>query len=93
MSLNRTQRAATSRELLANLELAGLDRPQLRQLTGWSAQRVTAALELNGADPADVWQLRDLLEQAVRDAGGSPVEFTVLTERARAAARGWFGID
>lgn len=43
-----------------------------------------------GAGPAEVWQLRDYLDQAVRDAGGRPVPFTVLTDRARHLARVWF---
>ena len=92
MSLTAAQRAKTAAELQANLELAGLDRQQLAGLTGWTAQRVASTLELNRADPVDVWQLRDLLEQSVRDTGRTPVPFTVLNERARSAAQGWFGI-
>lgn len=93
MSLNGEQRLTTVRELRANLDLAGLDQTQLQQLTGWSPQRVAATLDLDHADPVDAWQLRDLLEQATCDAGRTPATFTVLTESARAAARGWFGID
>lgn len=93
MSLTSRERTQTARELRANLELSGLDREQLGRLTGWDDVHLDATLSLERADPADVWKLRDLLERAVRDAGRQPVPFTVLTESARAAARGWFGIS
>lgn len=93
MSLNSEQRERTARELRANLERSGLDEPGVLALTGWTSERLRATLAIDRADPVDVWRLRDVLERAVVDAGGEPVPFTVLTDSARAAARGWFGIS
>ncbi|WSI67626.1 DUF2316 family protein [Streptomyces sp. NBC_01336] len=42
------------------------------------------------SDPVDVWQLRDHLQQAVLDAGGTPVPYSVLSDRSRLRARPWF---
>ena len=56
-------------------------------------QRLDDTLTLApGNDPADVWQLRDYLEQAVLDGGGQPDPFSVLSEDARSAARAWFDL-
>ncbi len=93
MSLTSRERKQTARELRANLELSGLGRKQLGRLLGWDDARLDATLSVERADPTDVWKLRDLLERTVGDAGRQPVPFTVLTESARAAARGWFGIS
>ncbi|MGC3995115.1 MAG: DUF2316 family protein [Propionicimonas sp.] len=92
MSLDRAQVARTAAELQANFERSGLSSADLRGLTGWTQARLTATLTVNGADPVDVWRLRDLLTQEVVDAGREPVPFSVLTERARASASAWFGI-
>jgi hypothetical protein len=78
--------------LRANQSLSGLDEAQLELLTGWTPQRLASTLQVDGASPADVWRLRDVLEQAAIRAGKTPVPYTVLTETAQAAARGWFGI-
>ena len=45
---------------------------------------------MDGARPADVWAVRDLLEEAALHAGAEPVPYTHLPEGARAAAEGWF---
>ena len=92
MSLTSTQRQQTAAELQANFELSGLSTGDLRQITGWTQSRVAASLTMAGADPADVWQLRDLLDSEVRSNGRTPVPFSVLTEQARSAARAWFDI-
>jgi len=92
MSLNRQQREATSRELRANLALSGYDASRLYRLTGWCVQRIECTLAVDAADPADVWRLRDLLDEVVRGAGHEPVPYTVLTPSVRRAAAGWFGI-
>jgi len=91
MSLNSAELVRTRAELTANLDLTGLTRDQVAADLGYDAARLRAALEPDGAgDPVDVWQLRDYLNQAVRDAGRTPVPFTVLTERSRLRARMWF---
>jgi hypothetical protein len=92
MSLTAEQVRRTAAELAANLERAGLSAADLPRLTGWAPERVAAALALRGADPADVWRLRDVLVAAVRRAGRTPVPFTVLTEQARTAASRWFDL-
>lgn len=91
MSLTAAQRRQTAAELQANFELSGLSTADLRQLTGWTQERVVASLTVTAADPADVWQLRDLLDIEVRSAGRTPLPFSVLTEEARGAAGVQFG--
>lgn len=56
-------------------------------------QRFNTALDVtHDAHPVDVWQVRDTLEQMVREAGAVPVPHTVLTEEMRGAAAVWFGV-
>lgn len=92
MSLNRFQKKQNSRELNANFELSGLTLEELADRTGFSTDRLEAALSVVRAyDPADCWLVRDVLEQAVIDAGKTPVPFTVLSEDKRSSAEMWFG--
>ena len=91
MSLNQAELMRTRTELAANFDLTGLSHEQVAADLGYDTARLRAALEPDGSgDPVDVWQLRDYLDQAVRDAGRTPVPFTVLTERSRLRARMWF---
>lgn len=94
MSLTAAERARTSAELRANLELSGLTASEAAAALGCGARQLEEALSVSPAgSPARVWLLRDYLEQRVRAAGGSPVPYTVLTEQARRLAAGWFGIQ
>lgn len=93
MSLTRAQRSRTATEFAANLAASGLTREGLRRRTDLPPARFDAALTLApGADPRDVWQVRDALETAVRDSGEQLTAFSVLTEDARSAAGAWFGV-
>jgi hypothetical protein len=91
MSLNSEEQRRTSAELRQNLEFSGLSAADAASDLDFTAARLESTLALDYAsDPVDVWQLRDYLEQAVRDAGHTPIAFTVLTESSRLSARGWF---
>ena len=91
MSLNAEERRRTSAELRRNLELSGLSVAEAASDLDFTAARLESTLSVDYAsDPVDVWQLRDYPDQAVRDAGGTPIAFTVLTESSRVSARGWF---
>lgn len=92
MSLDADQRARTAAELDANLTLSGLTPEQLASRTGLSTARTEAVLRMEGAHPVDVWLVRDALETAARESGERPVPYSVLTEDARSAAAGWFGV-
>ncbi len=93
MSLNREEIARTGRELAANLELSGLDRDAVSDALDFSERRLAETLRVGPAsDPVDVWLLRDYLDRAVRDVGAGPAEWSVLTDRARAAATQWFAL-
>ena len=93
MSLNAEQRDGTRRELRRNLELSGLTTDAVAVELGFSDERLDATLEVApDSDPADVWMLRDVLEQAVRRAGGTPERYSVLTDTARVDAQRWFGL-
>lgn len=91
MSLSTEQQARTRGELLANFDLTGLTREQVQTDLGFTAQQLCDTLHLrSGSHPADVWLLRDYLDQHLRAQGPEPVPFTVLTETARLAASLWF---
>jgi hypothetical protein len=93
MSLDDRDRALTAAALDADRKTAGLTIEETARLMGWTPYRTWNSLTMSAAaDPADVWRLRDRLHQAVLEVGGTPAEHPVLTEKARAAARLWFGI-
>lgn len=92
MSLNAEERRRTAKELRSNLALTGLTDQQVAADLKWTPARLTNVLDIEDADPVDVWQLRDYLAQAVRDAKREPVQFTVLTDRSRVKAGAWFGL-
>lgn len=90
MSLDRHQRAATRRELAANLTLSGRTPEQVCADLGFLPHQLEGALGVK--DPVDTWLLRDYLQQVIREAGGTPAPYSVLTDRARAAAEVWFDL-
>ncbi len=93
MSLNHDELRRTSVELQHNLRLSGLTEAEVAADLGLTPDRLRAVLRMSALEsPAEAWLLRDYLEQAVRDAGGEPVPFTVLTERSRRMAEFWFGL-
>jgi len=92
MSLTQEQKFRTRQELWANRQSCPLDDHVLCEALGWTPQQLADTLDVNaGSTPAEVWLLRDFLEQAVSDLGGTPVPFTVLTEDTRADSERWFG--
>jgi len=92
MALNKRQRAATSDELRANLELSGLNENDLQLRLGITDEQLESALEVTGADPIDVWLVRDYLERVIVERGAKPVPFTALTQAARASAEQWYAL-
>jgi len=92
MALNKRERAATSEELRANLELSGLSETELQRTLGLSDDQYERVLDVTGADPIDVWLVRDYLERVILDRGSKPVPFTVLTPAARVTAEKWFAL-
>lgn len=92
MSLNRAQRAATSAELMTNLELSGLTAEQLRDDLGWSAAELDQTLAVTGADPAMVWMLRDVLEKAILARGLRPEPYSWLIPGMAEPQQRWFGL-
>lgn len=94
MTLNRSERAATARELLANLMRSGLTPAQLRERTGLTPQRFDCAMYMyEPVNPADIWLIRDTLTAAVREVGQEPLPFSSLTDNKRAMAQAVFGYD
>jgi len=91
MTLNDAESRRTSGELTTNLGLSGLTTSEVAGDLCFTLERLQSALAVaDGADPVDVWELRDYLEQAARDAGRQPAGYTVLTDRSRHLARTWF---
>ncbi|MCM2393236.1 DUF2316 family protein [Streptomyces albipurpureus] len=93
MTLNPAERHQTSEELKSNLALSGLTSREVATDLHFTPHRLHSTLQADpAADPVDVWQLRDYLEQAARDAGHQPTAYTVLTKRSRLLARMWFSL-
>ena len=91
MSLTAEEQQRTCAELRANLALTGLADADVAAVLGFSAGQLAETLALGRASqPADVWLVRDYLEQRVLASGRTPVPFTVLTEQSRQLAAGWF---
>lgn len=93
MALNEPQRQATSDELYENLSLSGLTLEAITERLGRTKEETQDAFLVNGTDPRLVWQLRDLLEDAVEATGQVPVAYSVLTEQRRREASNWFGLE
>lgn len=92
MSLNNQQRRATASELAQHCHASGLSRDEMLKRTGRSEQDCDAAFAVDDVmNPAHVWLLRDILEDACRDRGASVTPFSVLTEDKRDAAWHWCG--
>lgn len=90
--LTLEQQQASSAELYGNLALSGLSVEKLAEQLGWLPPRVQRALDVSGADPADVWALRDAVFAAASQAGFDPIEFSVLTDDYRVASKQWAGL-
>lgn len=89
--LTDAQRRRTSTELKTNLTLSGRTPQQISTDLGVTPEQLHATLDVDaGANPVDVWRLRDHLKAAAGQAGAEPVPYTVLTESARGAAQRWF---
>lgn len=92
MSLNRTERGDTRDELNANLALSGLNPDDIASALHWTPARTKTALSVSGAEPRDVWLVRDYLEVIITATGHASVPYSSLTEQMRNAADSWFGL-
>ncbi|MYW63127.1 DUF2316 family protein [Streptomyces sp. SID8379] len=91
MSPNADERRRTGEELTSDLALCGRTLQEAAADLEFTPERLLRLLDVGpGADPVDVWQTRDHLEQAASDAGARSVPFTVLTARACVMARAWY---
>ena len=93
MSLNNSEQHRTSAELTANLELSGLDLAEVQADLDFTPIRLQSTLAFDNAQPADVWLLRDYLDQVIIDRGRMPLPYTTLTEQARVNANRWFSLQ
>lgn len=92
MSLNRRETKATAKEFAANIELSGLSEEELAAMCGFDIDRYRAAITVGHAQhPADVWRVRDTVEDAVVAAGRVPLPYSKLTDAMRDSAEMWFG--
>ena len=90
MSLNPAEKQRTRQDLQANRQLCPLSDEAIATALGWTPGHLQATLQVT-SHPTDVWRLRDFLVQAIRESGGTPAPFSVLTNDKRGAAQGWFG--
>ncbi len=88
--LNNAEIGQTSNELRTNLASSGLTEDQVATDLGFTAAGLQSVLAVDRADPADVWFLRDYLQQAMEKSGAQLTPYTVLTTRSRRQAAGWF---
>ncbi|WP_326655898.1 DUF2316 family protein [Streptomyces sp. NBC_00385] len=78
MTLNAAERHRTGEEFAQNLALTGLSPHEVAADLAFTPERLRRTLDVAPASYAvDVWQLRDYLQQAVLDAGGTPVSHSV----------------
>lgn len=90
MSLDHAQQERVREELAAQFALAELTEQEAAADLAWTAARLRRTMRLEaGADPVDVWQLRDYIRAVAKAAGRSP-RFTILTDRNRLRASLWF---
>ncbi|MDQ2758122.1 MAG: DUF2316 family protein, partial [Actinomycetota bacterium] len=81
MSLTTQETARTSRELVANLVQSGVDAATVAATLNFSAERLARTVGVtHDSRPADVWLLRDFLDQVNRDRGHTPIPWSVLTD-------------
>jgi hypothetical protein len=91
VSLDAAERKRTSEELQANCRLSELSLEDVQAGTGFSPEQLETTIAVaQRANPADVWQLRDFLDSAVRRHGIEPMPYSYLTEEIRASAELWF---
>jgi hypothetical protein len=87
MSLNAVERARTAAELSANFIASRLTVIDVCRDLDFTAKRLNDTMTISASSsPADVWFLRDYLEQTILDAGATPTLFSVLTPQSRTAA-------
>ncbi len=72
MSLNDAERRHTAAELRQALDRSGLGLDEVAADLSMTRDRVTRVLNVAGAEPVHVWQLRDYLQQAIATRGSRP---------------------
>lgn len=91
MTLGPAQQDEARRDLAALVTRSGLGAREVARDLGFRPRRARAALVIApGADPADVWAVRDYLARAIRDRGLEPVDCRVLSDANRIKAQRWF---
>lgn len=78
MSLSDRQKADSRRELRENLEKSGLTVEEVARRLGTDESYVEDLLAMAPRRIEDPWVLRNLLIQAVREAGGELTPFTAM---------------
>lgn len=92
LSINASQRARTATELKAlRAQLPVSDQALCERLGYPDSDHLNAVLNVEHADPAQVWQLRDFLCALAAKRGVDTPEFSVLQEHMRPMAQQWFG--
>lgn len=90
MALDGAQQHRVRVELQSHFQLVGLTELEAASDLGGTVTRLQRTLQLTpGAEPVDVWQLRDYIVKACSDARVRP-RFSVLTATNRLRARLWF---
>lgn len=90
MALDAAQQDQVREELESQFILAGLTEQEAVADLEWTVARLRRTMRLSaGADPVDVWQLRDYI-RAAANAAGTSTRFTILTDANRLRASFWF---
>ncbi|BDZ41902.1 hypothetical protein GCM10025865_12010 [Paraoerskovia sediminicola] len=93
MSLNTLEMQQTSQELRANLGISGLTVPDLATELDMEPTTVESVLAMDGsADPADVWLVRDHMQNTILMRRRTPFPYTRLTDEMRTVAKSWFSL-
>ncbi len=92
MSINGTERRATSEELTALRGLLPLPDECLARRLGYEVDHLQAILEMRqGVAPREVWRVRDFLLAVAAAHDVQPPAFSVLAQSRRRQAQRWFG--
>lgn len=92
MPINNRQRAATSAELMELRSRLPVTDEAFAERLDLTTAELHAALSVDGADPREVWRVRDLLVAVAEAKGVDVPEFSTLVDARRDDAARWFGV-
>ncbi len=72
MSLDREQRRATSPELIANMQICGMQPEHVEADLQWDSARLEETISLGPESTVEDVRLSEYLDRRIREGGGTP---------------------